>query len=156
MRRPTVGELAQALRQKSVVAATAIEIATAQNQKKAREHLERAYYMGPEAAIAELELAIQAWPEYAEAFYELAKAHTRVKSLAQAVSAYERAILLDPSLVAAHIELAKIYKDQGSLQRADRALREALRRDPDMVFSRLPSRDRLSFRFRLSSRPSRL
>ena len=147
MRRPTGGELAQALRQKNVLAVTASEIVTAQNQKEAKEHLERARDMEPKAAIAELELAVRAWPGYAEAYCKLGEAHTKeayckqgeahtkMKSLAEAITAYERAVLLDPSLVVAHIELAKLYKDQGSLEQADRSLREAIRRDPDMVFS---------------------
>jgi tetratricopeptide (TPR) repeat protein len=119
----------------------------------AREHLDRAiqiqgntqaaaraYYLRAgihgeqnelEAALADLERAVQLRPDFAEAWSDLGTVRRNLLGDASALSAFERAVRLDPKNGKAQFRLGSEYLRGGKPHLAVEHLREALRLDPD-------------------------
>jgi tetratricopeptide (TPR) repeat protein len=119
----------------------------------AREHLDRAiqiqgdtpaaaraYYLRAgihgeqnelEAALADLERAVQLRPDFAEAWSDLGTVRRNLLNDAGALSAFERAVQIDPKNGRAQFRLGSQYLHSRKSHQAVEHLREALRLDPD-------------------------
>ena len=89
------------------------------------------YYLGRIAnrkgdyaeAIRQLQMALKAYPQYADAYAELGLVHLKRKEYPQAEEALERALKISPDSYLANLNLMVLYQRTGSPKAADQAKR---------------------------------
>ena len=100
----------------------------------------RAYYLRAgihgeqnelEAALADLERAVQLRPDFAEAWSDLGVVRRNLLDDAGALNAFERAVRIDPKNGKTQFRLGSEYLHSGKPRLAIERLRDALRLDPD-------------------------
>jgi len=81
-------------------------------------------------AIAEFERAVQADPDYAAAYFNLAYAYERRDRSDDAIAQYKKALQLDPKNVLGQNNLGVLYDKKGLYDEAIATFEQALRIDP--------------------------
>lgn len=81
-------------------------------------------------AKPELEKAVQAYPEYAEAWLELGRIHQRAGDLAQARKALERSVECDPKFVKPYLTLAGVFQKEQNWQATADTTAKVIALDP--------------------------
>ncbi len=81
-------------------------------------------------AVMELNRAVEAYPEYADAYNALGVVYQHQQQQQEAIASYLRAIELNPHHAKARTNLALVYKDQADYENAVQQLQEALKTDP--------------------------
>lgn len=74
--------------------------------------------------------AIEATPDFSEAFLMLGKRYTRTKEYDRAIKAYKKAVHLDPTASDAFFNLGFIYASTGKYEAAERAFTQAVQLKP--------------------------
>lgn len=87
-------------------------------------------------AIAALNAAVEARPNYPMAYFTLGKTLLTKSGPGDAVPAFEKAVEQAPSYVAARYELANAYRDTYRFQDAEREMREVIRQQPNDALAR--------------------
>jgi tetratricopeptide (TPR) repeat protein len=99
--------------------------------KKAFEHgLQSLLKNKPADAIKEFQQATELYPDYAEAWLNLGKLHSQMKSVMPARAAFEKAIAADSKLVSPYLELGMLYASQSNWKQSGDYLDQALKLDP--------------------------
>lgn len=80
-----------------------------------------------QAAISDLDQAVQANPNYADAYYNRGKAKTALGDATGAISDFTRAIQLNPNLPDAYGNRGILYAEDGNQQAALQDLQTAAR-----------------------------
>jgi len=81
-------------------------------------------------AVMELNRAVEAYPEYADAYNALGVVYHRQQELQEAIASYRRTIELDPRHAKARTNLALVYKEQADYEQAVQQVQEALKTTP--------------------------
>ena len=82
-------------------------------------------------ARPQLEKAVEIYPEYAEAWFELGRIHQGDKDLTRARDAYERSIKADPKYVKPYMQLAGLLHQQRNWQAASEVSATLIKLDPE-------------------------
>jgi len=132
MDNPDVGTIV--LRRLGNVEGTTISMTSLQAPKEAK----RAYEKGQEAlrrkkweeAQAQFEKAVQGYPNYAVAWFELGMLYERQKRLEQARQAYGEALRADGKFIKPHLQLAQLAAQERKWQEAADTTERILRLNP--------------------------
>lgn len=97
------------------------------------------------AAIKEFEKAISLKPDWAEAYFKLGTAHSKIPVTEKdrsahdkaAIKAFEKVVRLKPAWAEAHNELGRSYSALGESDQAVKAFKEATRLKPDLADAHL-------------------
>lgn len=87
----------------------------------------------PYAAIAYFEKAVQAKPDFFQAYSNGALPFMRVGKVNEALDYLHKAIALSPEYFAAHVNLGMAYSEQGEIELAISCLERALSLEPDNI-----------------------
>lgn len=129
---PDVGVIV--LRRLGNVEGTTISITSLEAPKDAK----KAYEKGVEAfkkkkwadAQKNLEKAVQIYPKYAAAWFELGQVYHEQKNVEQARAAYEKSLEADPKFLKPYMQMAVISANEGKWEDVERYTAELLRLDP--------------------------
>ncbi len=83
------------------------------------------------ASVSKFREALQLWPEFRDAHFNLGVVYYRMKMPDSAAANFERAIASDPTYADARYNLGIVYDSIGDYGRAEFEYREAIRLDPD-------------------------
>jgi tetratricopeptide (TPR) repeat protein len=81
-------------------------------------------------ARPQLEKAVELYPEYAAAWWELGRVHEASGDLAQARNAYERSIKADPKFVRPYLQLSGVFHKEKNWRAAADVTAAAIKLDP--------------------------
>ena len=110
----------------SLTTATAPEKALSSYKKARDEYMEGRN----DKAISDLQKAVQAYPQFAEAWYQLGKLQSS-NNAARAKESYEKAIAADPKFVPPYEAMAQILTNEGQWQKAIENTSRSLQLDPE-------------------------
>ncbi len=96
--------------------------------EKARASIEK---KKSDQARPQLEKAVEIYPEYAEAWFELGRIHQGARDLTRARDAYERSIKADPKYVKPYMQLAGVLHQQRNWQAAAEVSATLIKLDPE-------------------------
>jgi len=82
-------------------------------------------------AVSQFRRALEIWPDFAEAYYNLAITLKSQGKIEEAISSYRQAIRARPDYAQAHNNLGNLLKSQGKADEAASHYREAIRIQPD-------------------------
>jgi chemotaxis protein methyltransferase CheR len=88
-----------------------------------------------EDAMARFLARLEREPDFAPAYYQMARVHANRGRLEEAQSWCQQAIKRDPLLTEAHYTLALIHQEEGALDQAIAQLRKTLYLDPNFVLA---------------------
>jgi tetratricopeptide (TPR) repeat protein len=85
----------------------------------------------PEDGAKEFEAAVKAYPQYADAWYELGRARLEMKAADSAHEAFAKAMEIDPKLVGPQVELGLMAGQKHDWAESAKYLDRALQLDPE-------------------------
>ncbi len=116
------------------ITGTLVSLSSLKAPKKAKNELARAQKEMLKKNLSEaerhLKIAVDAYPDYAAAWFELGQIQQRKQQFDDARSYYLRAVGIDPKYVAPHIELARLAALESKWREAEEVSDHALELDP--------------------------
>ncbi|MCZ6490996.1 MAG: tetratricopeptide repeat protein [Acidobacteria bacterium] len=85
----------------------------------------------PDRSVPHFLKAIERYPDYDEAFVQLALAHLYQQQIEPAQDALEKAVETNPKNVRAHTLLGRVYRERNELEKAEHELKAAVESGPD-------------------------
>lgn len=129
---PDIGTIV--LRPDSSAAGTSESATTAAAPKEAMKHFDKArsewLSRNANGAERDLEKAVKADPQFAEAWYQLGKLEEMKKDNGKALASYQKAVAADPKFVPPYEPIAELSADQKKWQDVANATDAALKLDP--------------------------